>query len=219
MGDVEDAIAKALKKEGITPKPVKITARPAEKETKPEPEKKEMKEPKEPKGETSGGGKSGKRRKHKSDKESSRKKAKLAAEEEAETHAPEHKYESEDMDEYEMMNVRGGSPSQHGSQRNVMYYGSGKPCLCVWPDFLATIHAMRWPCFSDKLYFVVGVTDSSYSSYESFDSNDHRRKHRSKKRNERNSRRSHRSGNSKREKRRRDDSDDEGIGNYTQPFP
>lgn len=126
MGDVEDAIAKALKKEGITPKPVKITARPAEKETKPEPEKKEMKEPKEPKGETSGGGKSGKRRKHKSDKESSRKKAKLA-EEEAEAHAPEHKYESEDVDEYEMMNVRGGSPSQHGSQRNVMYYGSGRP--------------------------------------------------------------------------------------------
>lgn len=130
MGDVEDAIAKALKKEGITPKPVKISTRPTDKETKAEqPEKKEIKEPKEPKSESTSSGKSGKRRKHKSDKESSRKKAKLAAEEDGEGHAPEHKYESEDLDEYEMMNVRGGSPSQHGSQRNVMYYGSGKFCF------------------------------------------------------------------------------------------
>lgn len=120
MGDVQDALAKALMKDGITPKPIKIIARPVEKETK-EPEKKEAKEPK---AESSSVSKSSKRRKHKSDKDPSRKKAKMAEEDNG-AHAPEHKYESEDFDEYEMMNVRGGSPTQHGGQRNMLYYGSG----------------------------------------------------------------------------------------------
>lgn len=140
MGDVEDAIAKALKKEGITPKPVKISARQPEKEVKEhdkkekekeveaeKEEKREKKEKKEKEGkaEASSSGKPSKRRKHKSDKESSRKKAKLA-DDAGDGHAPEHKYESEEFDDYEMMNVRGGSPTQHGSQRNMLYYGSGK---------------------------------------------------------------------------------------------
>lgn len=142
MGDVENAIAKALKKDGITPKPVKLSAKSESRESKELKELKELKESlkelkepkeskelKEVKGETSSSGKSSKRRKHKSEKDPQRKKARLT-DDDTEIQSVEHKahqYESEDFDEYEMMNVRGGSPNPHGNaQKNMMYYDSGK---------------------------------------------------------------------------------------------
>lgn len=114
-GDVENALAMALKKDGIAPKPVKIT--PKQMEEKPP---KVEKEQKEVKAETSSSGKSSKhKRKHKSDKESQRKKAKLAMEDGERTY---HSNESDEfMDEYEMMNVRGGSPPHGGSQKQMFY--------------------------------------------------------------------------------------------------
>lgn len=176
MGDVENALAKALKRDGIVPKPVKLKPL---KEGKEEKEVKESKEIKEPKEEASSSGKSSKhKRKHKNEKDSQRKKAKIMDED---GDRPYHTNESEEYDDYEMMNMRGGSPPMHGGsqsqgKQNNMYYDS----------------------------------DASYSSQDS-DSGDHRRRHRSKRRNnERSSRRTHRGGNSKRDhKRRRDDSDDE----------
>lgn len=189
MGDVENALAKALQKDGIAPKPVKINS------SKPKDDMKDNnKEAKEIKGESSSSGKSSKhKRKHsKNDKESQRKKARLTDDDAERSY---HSNESEDFDEYEMMNVRGGSPSPYGppsqgsQKQNAMYYDS----------------------------------DASYTSFES-ESGDHRRRNRGggggnsggNKRNrggnERSSRRNHRGGNSKRDhKRRRDDSDDENI--------
>lgn len=178
MGDVEQALALALKKDGIAPKPVKITTKQYSEE-----KPKEAKEQKEAKTEASSSGKSSKhKRKHKNEKDSQRKKARIMEEEAERTF---HSNESnEDFDEYEMMNMRGGSPQmlhggpQSGSQKQ-NYYDS----------------------------------DASYTSFES-DTGDHRRRHRSKRRaNDRNSRRNHRGGNSKRDhKRRRDDSDDDNVG-------
>ncbi|XP_031622127.1 protein suppressor of sable-like [Contarinia nasturtii] len=179
MGDVENALAKALQKDGIAPKPVKINAKKANDE-----QPKDTKEQqKETKGESSSSKSSKHKRKHsKNDKELQRKKARLTDEEPERTY---HSNESEDFDEYEMMNVRGGSPVQHGGtqgsqKQNLMYYDS----------------------------------DGSYSSYES-DIGEQRRRNRAKRRaNDRRDRRNHRGGHSKRDHKRRrgDDSDDENIG-------
>lgn len=108
----------ALKKDGIAPKPVKITPKQVEEK----PPKVEKEQQKEVKAETSSSSKSSKhKRKHKSDKESQRKKAKLAVDDSERTY---HSNESDEfMDEYEMMNVRGGSPPHGGSQKQ-MYYDS-----------------------------------------------------------------------------------------------
>lgn len=124
MGDVENALAKALQKDGIAPKPVKLNS----KKTNDEP-----KDPKEQQKETKGESSSSKSNKHKrkhnkNDKDSQRKKARLIDDDPERTY---HSNESEDFDEYEMMNVRGGSPLPHGGsqsqgsqKQNVTYYDS-----------------------------------------------------------------------------------------------
>lgn len=183
MGDVENAIAKKL---GITPKPAKVSSKPS-KEVKEEAKPaKEPKEPKESKEEpSSSSGKSSKhKRKHKSDKESQRKKSKLQNDDDAEKSYNTNMLMAADFDEYEMMNVRGGSPPLHG--------GSQK-------------HS------SSGMYY---DSEASYSSEESETTEHRRRHRSKRSRaNEHSSRRNHRGGNSKRDhKRRRDDSDDENNG-------
>lgn len=174
--NVENAIAMALKKDGIEPKTPKISSKTVQ----------EVKTD----SEDNAAAKTTKRRKRKSkEKEQQRKKQKLDGGESDKQYAQD---ESDDLDEYEMLNVRGGSPPLHGNpvsstnsaqiQKQNMYYDS----------------------------------DGSYSSYDSYDSADHRsRRHRSKRRaHERNSRSgNHKSSSGKRDKRRRDDSDNEGGNN------
>lgn len=190
-GDVEALLAKALQKDGIAPKPVKLNSTKAKEETK-EPSSKEVKEAK---AESSSKSSKHKRKHSKNDKESQRKKARLTDDDVERTY---HSNDSEqDFDEYEMMNVRGGSPPSHGGpsqgSQKQMYYDS----------------------------------DASYSSHESESGDHRRRNRsgggggggggggsnkRNRGANDRNSRRNHRGGNSKRDhKRRRDDSDDENI--------
>lgn len=178
MGDVENAIAMALKKDGIAPKPVKLNINKS-KDTKDE--LKDAKDQKEAKGESSNNSKSTKhKRKHNhKEKDLHRKKARLADDDVERSY---NSNESEGFDEYEMMNVRGGSPPPHGQQAQ----GSQK-----------------------QLYY---DSDASYTSYESESGDHRRRHRSKRRTNDRNSRRNHRGGNSKRDhKRRRDDSDDENI--------
>lgn len=175
MGDVEKAIAMALKKDGIAPKAVKINSKP------PKEAKEEPKEAKESKAEASSSGKSSKhKRKHKADKDMQRKKAKLAEEDGERVY---HSNESEEFDDYEMMNVRGGSPPSHGGPAS----GSQK-----------------------QMYY---DSDASYESFDSETGDHRRRNRSKRRANDRNSRRNHRGGNSKRDhKRRRDESGDENVG-------
>lgn len=172
MGDVENAIALALKKDGIEPKAPKVGSK-----------------SKESKSELSNSTKRGsKRRKLKRlEKELQLKKAKLT-DDDSDKQYLQASNDSEDFDEYEMLNVRGGSPPAHSQGQSQ----SQKPQGTLYYD-----------------------SDGSYSSYDSYDSSEHRaRRQRSKRRaNDRHSRSgNHRSNKSKREKRRRDDSDDEGGG-------
>lgn len=129
MGDVENAIAMALKKDGIEPKALKVSSGSSKasfkdvkedklKEAK-EPKEVREKEPKEkePKEKES---KSSKRRKRKSEKESGKKRLKLTDDDDK----PYHSDASEDFDEFEMMNVRGGSPPSHGGPSSKQRYVS-----------------------------------------------------------------------------------------------
>lgn len=187
---MEALLAKALQKDGIAPKPVKLNSNKSKEETKDI----SSKDVKEAKGESTSKSSKHKRKHSKNDKESQRKKARLTDEDVERSY---HSNDSEqDFDEYEMMNVRGGSPPSHGGpsqgSQKQMYYDS----------------------------------DASYSSHESESGAHRRRnrsgggggggggsnKKRNRGANDRNSRRNHRGGNSKRDhKRRRDDSDDENI--------
>lgn len=175
MGNIENAIAMALKKDGIEPKTPKISSKTV-------PEVKTDTE------ENATISKGSRRRKRKSrEKEQQRKKQKLDGDDSDKHYLP-GSNDSEDLDEYEMLNVRGGSPPAHGigvqnsaqMQKQNAYYDS-----------------------------------DSYSSGDSYNSSDHRSKrHRSKRRaHERGSRSGNHKGGSRRDKRRRDDSDDESGGN------
>lgn len=132
MGDVENAIAMALKKDGIEPKIPKLGMKSSTKEqTKIEA--------------ASGSGKTSKRRKHKNTDKSPRKKQRKQDDDNDRLPASN---DSEDFDDYEMMNVRGGSPPSHGGQS-----GSG--------------HSHK----QSMLYY---DSDGSYTSYDSYDSGEHR---------------------------------------------
>lgn len=153
MGDIENAIAMALKKEGIEPKTPKLGLKMSAKE--------------QIKAEAiAGSGKVSKRRKHKNSEKSSRKKQRKQDDDNDRMPASN---DSEDFDDYEMMNVRGGSPPSHGQGGGTQSHKQG------------------------MLYY---DSDGSYTSYESFDSGDHRmRRHRGGKR--RNHERNIRGGNNR----------------------
>lgn len=168
MGNIEKAIANALKKDGIEPRAPKISTKQIAGDG-------GMDE----KGRSSGDGRKNKRRKRRSaEKEQSRKL--LKSEDDNDKQA---KYESDDLDENEMLNMRGGSPPAQGHQSSAGHSKSG------------------------QMYF---DSDGSYSSYDSYDSAEHaRNRHqRNRRHRDRGGRKRRSNSTHKRDKRRRmDDSD------------
>lgn len=131
---MENAIAMALKKDGLEPKTPKLGLKTSTKEQPPKVEA------------TSGSSKSSKRRKHKNADKSPRKRQRKQDDDNDRLPASN---DSEEFDDYEMMNVRGGSPPSHGGPQE----GRGQ---------------------SHKQGMLYYDSDGSYTSYDSYDSGEHR---------------------------------------------
>lgn len=166
MGNIEKAIANALKKDGIEPKIPKIPSKQDENS-----EEKHRK--------------SRRRKRHSTEKQQQRKKVKIS--DDTEKH---NKYESDDVDEYEMLNMRGGSPV---SGQQVASGGHGTQSK------------------AGQLYY---DSDGSYTSYDSYESAESTRKRhqRSRRNRDRGGRKRRSNSKNKRDKRRRFDDSDQDVG-------
>lgn len=165
MGNIEKAIANALKKDGIEPKIPKMSSKQDE-----NPEEKHRKS---------------RRRKRHSTEKQPRKKVKTN--DDTEKHA---KYESDDVDEYEMLNMRGGSPV------------SGQQAV-------SGSHGQQTK--AGQLYY---DSDGSYTSFDSYESAESvRKRHQRSRRNRDRAGRKRRSNSkNKRDKRRRFEDSDQDVG-------